>query len=73
MCTHSLWTISDGNVSAFYFSVFAGKCMSRIYNAHKVVYYLSNRFTAAASDENDQFASFSNHGGCVNVIAPVWY
>ena len=28
-------------------------------------------FTVAASDENDRFASFSNYGYCVSIIAPV--
>jgi subtilisin family serine protease len=29
-----------------------------------------NAFTVAASDRNDRFASFSNRGRCVDVIAP---
>jgi subtilisin family serine protease len=38
-----------------------------------------NAFTVAASDRNDRFASFSNRGSCVDIIAPgvsvtaAWY
>ena len=29
--------------------------------------------TVAASDKNDRFLSASNHGNCVDIIAPVSY
>lgn len=51
------------------FVVAAGnKAANACYFSPASAYYA---FTVGASDERDRFASFSNHGHCVSIIAPV--
>ena len=35
------------------------------------ILFLQCSITVAASDRDDNFAGFSNHGNCVDIIAPV--
>ena len=75
LISHSLYNCSHGTSHEIFcpqgvtFAVAAGNEDVNACDVSPASAYYA--FTVAASDEKDRFASFSNYGYCVTIIAPV--
>ena len=74
--TNFAW--NDMHVQGCMYAIFRNNivCMHGVIKFNSVIvcyqlFFLQCSITVAASDRDDNFAIFSNHGNCVDIIAPV--